>query len=164
MSIKYTKELLQDAVDNSQSMMGVLRYLGLRQAGGTQAHVARRVKEFELDTSHFNGKSHNRGKPSLNRLSSDQVLILRTDGKRTKRPQLKRAMLEVGFVYQCSLCKIGPEWNGLPLIIEIDHINGEWTDNRVENLRFLCPNCHSQQETTNQSWKFTPNKVDVAQR
>ena len=49
--------------------------------------------------------------------------------------------------YLCGICGLGPEWNGMVLVLQIDHINGDSTDSRLENLRFLCPNCHSQTET-----------------
>lgn len=48
---------------------------------------------------------------------------------------------------KCAICDLGPEWNGLSLTLQLDHINGKPKDNRIENLRLLCPNCHSQTET-----------------
>jgi hypothetical protein len=47
----------------------------------------------------------------------------------------------------CSECGIPAEWNGKPLAFHLDHINGDTADNRLTNLRFLCPNCHSQTDT-----------------
>ena len=61
MSRKYTKELLEPLVEESTSIAQVIRKLGLKQAGGTQAHVSRRIKEYELDTSHFLGQGANCG-------------------------------------------------------------------------------------------------------
>lgn len=141
---RYTKEILEEAVRNSTSVMGVIRYLGRKQAGGTQAHLTRVIKKLEIDTSHFLGRGQNKGKISRNRLSKEEVLTKRESGGRQKTPLLLRALLESGVEHLCSLCQCPPSWRGNPLTLDIDHINQDWLDDRLENLRFLCPNCHSQ--------------------
>ncbi|MGB2240169.1 MAG: HNH endonuclease [Pseudomonadales bacterium] len=50
-------------------------------------------------------------------------------------------------MYNCSSCGIGDEWNGKPITLQLDHINGVNNDHRLDNLRMLCPNCHSQTDT-----------------
>lgn len=64
------------------------------------------------------------------------------------RGMAKRVILREGLLpYQCALCLLESEWNGKPLVLRLDHINGVNNDDRIENLRFLCPNCDSQTDT-----------------
>lgn len=65
----------------------------------------------------------------------------------TNRAGIKKRLYESGVKEECVLCGLGSEWNGQPITLQLDHINGIWNDNRKENLQILCPNCHSQTET-----------------
>ena len=78
-----------------------------------------------------------------------QILVNRrtTDGRRESTAVLRRAMAESGIPYRCAICNCWPVWQGGTLILQIDHINGDPLNNERSNLRFLCPNCHSQTET-----------------
>jgi 5-methylcytosine-specific restriction endonuclease McrA len=139
---KYTDEVLGRAVAESTSIAGVLRYLGLNQAGGTHSHISRMIKSFGLDTSHF--VRHRNGSAGR-RLRPDEILVRIPYGsKRTKPPLLRRALQEIGRAYECALCRNPGEWRGGPLRLEIDHIDGDYHNNLATNLRFLCPNCHTQ--------------------
>ena len=142
---KYTKELLQDAVNQSVSVAGVLRLLGIKQAGGSQSHVTRMLKKYEIDCSHFTGMGHNKGKSSPIKKHFTEVLVVLPDGSnKMTTHRLRRALQEAGVEMSCVMCGLGVEWNHKPIVLEIDHINENWLDNRIENLQFLCPNCHSQ--------------------
>ena len=146
--IEYTKELLEEAVAASISTAGVLRYLGLREGGGTHAGINRRIKNYEIDTSHFRGMAHQRGRPARHRLYWSDVLTVAPIGANRKKTRtLRRALLEHGRPHECEMCGIGPEWLGSPLALHIDHVDGNPLDSRPENLRFLCPNCHTQTPT-----------------
>lgn len=144
----YSTQQLAEAVAASTSFAGVLRHLGLPQAGGTQAHLARRIRADGLDTGHFLGQAHRRGTASGRRLSSEAVLVLRPPGaSRVKTQLLRRALVEGGVPHACSACGLEPTWQGRPLTLVVDHVNGDWLDNRLPNVRFLCPNCHAQTAT-----------------
>lgn len=141
---RYTPELLAEAAAQSASIRGVVRFLEARTVGGTEAHVGRLLKKYGIDTSHFTGASHGRGARSPTRLPAHHILVKApADSGRTKALLLRRALDEVGVEVRCGGCGTGSEWQGKALTLEIDHVNGDLTDNRRENLRYLCPNCHA---------------------
>lgn len=147
---KYTREILATAAKESISIAGVLRRLGLRPASGTHAHVSRTLKEFKIDTSHFLGMGSNRGAAHRGpeKKTWQQVLVQKTNGLREKAHRLRRALIEFGREYRCEAdgCRLHGEWLGKQLVLHVNHRNGNWLDNRPDNLQFLCPNCHSQTE------------------
>ena len=141
-------EELAEAVAASVSLAEVLRRLGIKQAGGSQAHISRRIRSAGLRTDHFRRQAHNRGRPSPYRLRPELVLrILPPGSARIKTPQLRRALTAMGVPERCAQCGCEPVWREKPLRLVIDHRNGDWLDNRLVNLRFMCPNCHAQTAT-----------------
>lgn len=146
---KYTDEELKEAVKASSTWTDVLGLLGVKLAGGNYTSIKNRVMGLGFDTSHFNGDSKlstyaYRG----NKLAASEILILRSGKikRRTHAYKLRRALIESGVPYRCvgDDCGLEGVWKGKVLILQVDHINGDWMDDRKENLEFRCPNCHSQ--------------------
>jgi len=156
---KYTYEILCPIIESSFSYAEALRRLGLKQTGGSQSHIKRLVQKFGISTDHFLGQLRNQGdghRGGPKKATAEEVLVLRD---RLSHPEkaykLRRAMIEIGIPYRCESCGLEGVWNGKPLMLTIDHINGHRYDNRRENLRFLCPNCHSQTPTFGNSLGLT---------
>ncbi|MGW7644471.1 HNH endonuclease signature motif containing protein [Streptomyces bobili] len=140
---RWTREVLQAAVSPSTNMCEVLRRLGVEVVGGQHTHISRRIKAYGIDTSHFQVPTQ-RGEAPRRRTPAELLIEQPADNsRRIHSDRLKRAMTSVGVPERCTLCGIDAVWRGYPLTLEIDHIDGNWRDNRIENLRFLCPNCHS---------------------
>jgi 5-methylcytosine-specific restriction endonuclease McrA len=144
--VNYTKELLEENVKDCYSLSELCRKLGLKPVGGNINSVKRKLDEFEVDYSHFTGKNWNvnpknpvyRGKflPNLSEHSS------------LRSARVKELLFRMGLKEnKCENPECGlSEWHGKPIVCELHHINGDSTDNRIENLIILCPNCHSQTE------------------
>jgi hypothetical protein len=139
-----TPAQLRAAVAASTSLAQVLRRLGRPDNGGQRAMLRRRIAQERLDTTHFVGQAHNRGKPGTVPAKRPEEILVRHDGRqRTRTSLLRRALEAVGVPERCARCGTGPEWLGKPMTLEVDHVNGDWSDDRRENLRLLCPNCHA---------------------
>ena len=140
----YSETELYEAVKSSTSIRQVLDKLNIVPAGGNYQTTNRRIQKLGIDTSHFTGQAWNKGKVIGPKRPIEEYLKENTIVQSFK---LKSRLLAEGLKqHKCECCGI-TEWNGQPAPIELDHINGNHHDNRLENLRILCPNCHAQTDT-----------------
>ncbi len=155
----YTNEQFAKAVAESTSIAKVLEKLGLKPAGGNYVLANKLIQELGLDTSHFRG-SHDwaRGKKStfVRQRALGEIMVKDSDYANTHVLR-KRLIAEGVFEHRCVSCGLDM-WLDNKIPLEIDHINGDRRDNRLENLRLLCPNCHALTSTyRGKNKKTTPN-------
>lgn len=139
----YTEKWLKELCNDSTSYAQVLEKAGRLPTGGNYAILKRKLKEFGIDTSHFLGKGANKGKTFVKPLlhSFDEVCCKNSKvSQKVLRTFISRNNL---INYICSMCGCDGNWQGYKISLELDHINGDNSDNRLENLRYLCPNCHA---------------------
>lgn len=135
-------ENLRRAVEESDSVAAALNRIGWPVTSASRKRFAALSVAYGLDLSHFLGQASHRGKryPERVRPASD---YLKANGPRIESHRLKRKLLDEGiFDPQCATCG-GTTWQGVPIPLELEHKNGNRTDNRLNNLELLCPNCHA---------------------
>lgn len=140
---KYKDREIIEAVKISRSFNEVQKNLNAGKSGSVYMHIKKRIIGLGIDTSHFNPYWNNSNNGGGNKVHFKDLLVVRESKARDKTHKIRRAMLEYGFEHKCSICSIS-DWLNKELVLQIDHINGVSYDNRPINLRFLCPNCHTQ--------------------
>lgn len=143
---KLSDEQFVELLKNSSTISEVLFKLGYSVKGNSWgfAKIRQRMSDLNLDGSVFKGKSPITKYGSLHKVNA--LDILKPNCKHA-RSVLRRYVIKNNLIpYRCAICGC-VEWQGRTLSLELDHINGINNDNRIENLRFLCPNCHSQTTT-----------------
>ena len=158
---KYTKKLLQSNIGDCYTFSDLIRRLTNSEKvhGSMIAYIKKKLDEYNIDYSHFTGRNP-KSKGSNNQNKKEDIIrdYLDIDAKKyTNNTNLKKWLYKFNLIEEtCSICSISNNWNNNYLSLQLDHINGNNRDNRLENLRILCPNCHSQ--TKNYAGKKNKNR------
>lgn len=141
--MKYEKEMLEILVSESKSYSEVCRKLGLKPFAGNRKTLKKYIDKYKIDVSHFTGYAN---KNERNHYLLNEVLIEKSPYPYTTH--LKDRLYREGLkTRKCELCGQGEEWMGKPISLILDHKNGVNDDNRLENLRIVCPNCNATLDT-----------------
>lgn len=136
----YSDEEFSNIVKASSSMTEVCTSLGYSKSGDMFKRIRQRIDALELDTSHF-------GTKTPMKRTVDNIFI---ENSTADQKTLRRWYFQGKYTpYKCSICGQEPFWNNQELTLILDHINGHNKDDRLENLRWVCPNCNQQLPTTN---------------
>ncbi len=144
-SKNYTQEQFIEAVKNSYSYSEVCRKIGISPKGGNLKTVKNKIIDLGLDMDHFTGQGWNKGKtsenhPSIKKKDISEILI---ENSGWASGQLRQRLVKEGLKEAKCECCGRTEWLGIPIPLELHHINEIHTDNRLENLLILYPNCHA---------------------
>ncbi len=147
---KLTKEQLQKIFDDSSTQVEVLQKCGLNPSSGTHRTLKIVSEEFCIDMTAFfaNRKIFRQKLLSKNSYTADHFDQIFSSKSTVNRRSVKRMILKMKLKpYQCAKCGNSGNWQGADLVLQLEHINGDSGDNTLDNLCFLCPNCHSQTST-----------------
>lgn len=140
---RFSKEEFEEIVSQSNSWRDLSRNLGYNcHSGDLKTMIQKKIDEYQLDVSHF--KTVNA--EAIERSRENVFIENSTACQKVLREWYKK---EQDIPYQCSICGQPPIWQSKPLTLILDHINGINNDDRLENLRWVCPNCNMQLPTTN---------------
>lgn len=135
----YSKEELEVFVAQSNSYREVMDLMHYKSHNGRSYEVVKnRIEKYGISTEHFDTK------PAMKR-SPENIFI---ENSTARQSVLRRWYLKGNYTeYKCAICGLPPVWQGKELVLTLDHINGKNTDDRLENLRWVCPNCDRQLPT-----------------
>lgn len=145
---RYTKENIEAAIKGSNSIKECLVKLGLKYThSGNYQTFHRHCAIYGIETPKFDYSSITSAAIMKNTIPLEEILVENSTSA-IKNQSLKGRLIRENLIEDvCSKCGVGNTWNGEALVLQLDHINGVNNDNRLENLRVLCPNCHSQTST-----------------
>jgi len=145
MKYSYNIEEFKKAVEESYSIAQALTKLGLSPKGGNYRVFKKFKKLYEIDTSHFTGQGHLKGKThNFNTIPLSEILVKNYEYSSNR---LRKRLISEGLKqHKCECCKL-TKWLGELIPLELDHIDGDHCNNTLENLKILCPNCHAKTPT-----------------
>lgn len=152
---QFTEAEIRDIIQTSSSYAEACRKIGYSDKGRYGPDIIKKYcAEHSIDIQHFSAtlSAHK----ASTKYSLDDILVENSTYANITRLKL-RLISEHRLEYKCAICGNNGEWQGKPLTLELDHINGKHLDHRLTNLRFLCPNCHSQTATYSGKNKTTTN-------
>lgn len=142
-SYKYEKNILTDLVNNSQNKKDCLKKLNLTLRPGNYDTLNKYIKLYNLDISHFKNDNYRLSEFFIKNIKKKLSEIL-IENSTYNRSSLKKRLYDEGLKERiCELCGQGEKWNNMKISLILDHINGINDDNRIENLRIVCPNCNA---------------------
>lgn len=142
---KYTKEWLEELCSESYSYAEVLRKAGRAQAGGSQNTLKKKIEEYNIDISHFTGQRWQHSPAFQEKYTPENLFVKNSSvSNQTIRKYLDKYEL---IPYICSECGCDGNWRGKVLALQLHHKDGDNTNNELDNLTYLCPNCHAITET-----------------
>lgn len=148
---RYSNEKFKEIVQNNNSFKSVMSALGYNSnSGDSKAQLLKKIESLGIDISHFNNKKKRK-------LSDEDIF---KEDSLVNQSSLRKRYLKKFPPIKCSICGQEPFWNGKPLTLILDHINGKNHDNRLDNLRWVCPNCNIQLPTTNRRKKAFGQKYN----
>ena len=143
--LKPTKQQLKEAIDASSNIKQVLLFLNRPVNNGGYQTIRKWATEYGLSLPVLDKVAQYKGNLVNFTPMPDEKFFV--EGTARNHVSIKKRMLARGIKDECVWCGLGPIWNDKPITLQIDHINGNRHDNRFENVRIMCPNCHTQTET-----------------
>jgi predicted RNA-binding Zn-ribbon protein involved in translation (DUF1610 family) len=142
--MKYTKEFLEEIVNKCKCVWDVVEMSGMSKQEGNYRYISQYIKKYEISTTHFENQRKGfsrQEKPLDDYLVDNKHLTL--SGNKLKKKLFKANLLK----NECCMCGQGEIWNCKKMSLILDHINGDRKNNKIENLRIVCPNCNATLDT-----------------